>query len=155
MYPFFQVVSTAAFADSSSTSTAATASETVASTGSSTNTTAISTDAGTTADTATGSASTTAATEDNRNLQDSLTLDKALIGPNLAQDGQAVQEAGQVASLTSINNYINFCVGQTVTNGLQNIAGSCNPVPMGQLPAKTNMPCAFPSPFPSLHSPLA
>ena len=35
-------------------------------------------------------------------------------------------EAGEAASTTSTNNFINFCSGQTLTNGLQNTAGSCN-----------------------------
>ncbi|KAG8944806.1 hypothetical protein FRC04_001544 [Tulasnella sp. 424] len=81
------------------------------------------------------------------NLQTSLTLDPKLIGANLAQDGQGgTPEAGQVPSLTSTNNYINFCdgVNQPITNGLQVAGGSCNPVPMGQIPAKQNVPsCKF------------
>jgi len=32
----------------------------------------------------------------------------------------------QVASETSENNFINFCAGQTLTNGLQITTGSCN-----------------------------
>lgn len=89
------------------------------------------------------------ATQNNPNLQDSLTLDTALIGSNLGLDGQAVAEAGQVPSLTSRNNFINFCAGtgQPVTNGLQQTGGSCNPVPMGQIPASTAMPsCKFTNP---------
>ncbi|KAG8883219.1 hypothetical protein FRB98_003222 [Tulasnella sp. 332] len=82
----------------------------------------------------------TTATEDNTNEQDSLTLDKSVIGSNLEQDGQEPPVAGQSPSLTSQNNYINSCVGKVITNGLQNIAGSCNPVPMGDIPAKTKMP---------------
>lgn len=81
------------------------------------------------------------------NLQTSLTLDPSQIGANLAQTGQAgTAEAGQVASITSTNNYINFCAttGQAITNGLQQAGGSCNPVPMGQIPAKQNVPsCKF------------
>ncbi|KAF8525135.1 hypothetical protein BU17DRAFT_74527 [Hysterangium stoloniferum] len=76
--------------------------------------------------------------------QSSLTLDPSVIGSNLAQDGQAVAEAGQVASLTSVNNFINFCVGKTITNGLQDQSGSCNPVPMGDIPGKGAQPaCKF------------
>jgi transcription initiation factor TFIID subunit 15 len=37
------------------------------------------------------------------------------------------------------DNFISFCEGQTITNGRQNIAGSCNPIPMGKIPATTNM----------------
>lgn len=43
--------------------------------------------------------------------------------PGLAQDGQqAGAEAGQVASLTSTNNFINFCLTEPdlpLTNGMQ------------------------------------
>jgi len=39
----------------------------------------------------------------------------------------------------STNNFINFCVDQTLTNGTQNQNGSCNPVPMGQIPSVENM----------------
>ncbi|KAL2069994.1 hypothetical protein VTL71DRAFT_14674 [Oculimacula yallundae] len=49
------------------------------------------------------------------------------------------QNAGQSASKTSKNNFINFCSGKTLTNGLQVIAGSCNGIPMGDLPSKKNM----------------
>lgn len=75
-----------------------------------------------------------------------MTLDPSTIGPNLAQSGLGANgtEAGQVASATSTNNFINFCVGKTITNGLQVEGGSCNPVPMGNLPAKANQPsCKF------------
>jgi hypothetical protein len=37
------------------------------------------------------------------------------------------------------SNFINTCVGQTLTNGLQNTAGSCNGIPMGQIPSIDNM----------------
>jgi hypothetical protein len=60
------------------------------------------------------------------------------------QNGQNVQEAGQVASLTSNNNFINYCLTQNVpiTNGLQLLQGSCNPAPIGTIPAVSNMPSA-------------
>jgi len=78
------------------------------------------------------------------NLQTSLTLDPSTIGPNLAQNGLngTGSEAGQVASLTSVDNFINFCSGKTITNGLQVKTGSCNPVPMGDIPANTVQPAA-------------
>ncbi|WVQ80326.1 hypothetical protein IAT38_002431 [Cryptococcus sp. DSM 104549] len=47
--------------------------------------------------------------------------------------------AGQAASATSTNNFINFCSGQTITNGLQVKEGSCNPIVMGQIPSTNNM----------------
>lgn len=63
-----------------------------------------------------------------------------LVATNLAQDGQATPEAGQVPSLTSVNNFINFCRGKTITNGQQITGGSCNPIPMGDIIPKANMP---------------
>lgn len=35
-------------------------------------------------------------------------------------------EDGQALSQTSKNNFINFCAGKTLTNGLQITDGSCN-----------------------------
>ncbi|RFU27695.1 hypothetical protein B7463_g8651, partial [Scytalidium lignicola] len=48
-------------------------------------------------------------------------------------------EVGQALSATSTNNFINICSGKTLTNGLQITTGSCNGIPMGDIPAKTNM----------------
>ncbi|TAQ86513.1 hypothetical protein B7494_g5164 [Chlorociboria aeruginascens] len=48
-------------------------------------------------------------------------------------------EANQAKSATSQNNFINFCEGKTLTNGLQILQGSCNGIPMGDIPAKTSM----------------
>ena len=88
-----------------------------------------------------GAANTTA-TANSSDIQNSLTLDPSVIAKGFEQNGQAVAEAGQVPSLTSSNNFINFCAttGQTITNGLQVKGGSCNPAPMGQIPATTAMP---------------
>jgi hypothetical protein len=60
-------------------------------------------------------------------------------GSGLTLDADAVQsgsfvngldsigaEAGQAASQTSQDNFINFCSGKTLTNGLQVVGGSCN-----------------------------
>lgn len=72
-----------------------------------------------------------------------LALDPSVIATGFENNGQAVQEAGQVASLTSSNNFINFCatVPQLpITNGQQITTGSCNPAPMGIIAATTNMP---------------
>ncbi|KAI0645366.1 hypothetical protein C8Q79DRAFT_1010336 [Trametes meyenii] len=88
-------------------------------------------------------ASSTAAANDPS--QSSLTLDQSLIASGFAQDGQATKEAGQVPSLTSTNNFINFCAtvpNLPITNGQQIIAGSCNPAPMGIIAAKDKMPSA-------------
>jgi hypothetical protein len=65
----------------------------------------------------------------------------------LENNGQNPPVAGQVASLTSSNNFINFCAGKTITNGQQVTGGSCNPIPMGDIVPKANMPsCKFASP---------
>ncbi|KAL3419680.1 hypothetical protein PVAG01_08178 [Phlyctema vagabunda] len=48
-------------------------------------------------------------------------------------------EVGQALSATSQNNFINNCSGKTLTNGLQITTGSCNGIPMGDIPAKTAM----------------
>jgi len=77
--------------------------------------------------------------------QTSLTLDPNVIAPGFANNGQATPAAGQVASLTSTNNFINFCLTVTnlpITNGQQIKTGSCNPAPMGVIAANTNMPSA-------------
>lgn len=65
-----------------------------------------------------------------------------MIAKGFANDGNDVPEAGQVASLTSTNNFINFCkdVDLPITDGQQLVGGSCNPAPMGSIPNKENMP---------------
>jgi len=91
------------------------------------------------------------AAANNKDAQTSLKLDPSQVQPNLAQNGQAVQEAGQVPSLTSTNNFINFCLTRPqlpLTNGQQITTGSCNPTVMGDVIAKTVMPAAkFTSPL--------
>ena len=100
----------------------------------------------------TNTAAPPAATEDP---QESLTLDPRVIQPGLALDGQQVPVAGQVPSLTSKNNFINFCLTQNVplTDGKQVRAGSCNVVPMGRIIAKNILPSSkfvFPKNFGTL-----
>jgi hypothetical protein len=77
-------------------------------------------------------------------IQSSLTLDPSVIASGFANNGQSPPVAGQVASLTSTNNFINFCatVQLPITNGLQIKSGSCNPAPMGTIPSTDNMPSA-------------
>ena len=68
-----------------------------------------------------------------------------MIAKGFEQDGQAQPEAGQVPSLTSSNNFINFCAtvpNLPITNGQQIKTGSCNPAPMGIIAATTNMPAS-------------
>jgi hypothetical protein len=48
-----------------------------------------------------------------------------------------------MASLTSTNNFINFCLDfpdTNLTNGQQLTNGSCNPAPMGLIPPSDKMP---------------
>jgi len=75
--------------------------------------------------------------------QTSLTLDPAVIMKGLAQNGQETPEAGQVPSLVSTNNFINFCLtvpNLPLTNGQQVTSGSCNQTPMGVIVSTANMP---------------
>jgi hypothetical protein len=77
--------------------------------------------------------------------QTSLTLDPAVIAKGFANNGQDVPAAGQVASLTSTNNFINFCLtvpNLPLTDGKQITTGSCNPAPIGVIPSTDNMPSA-------------
>ena len=71
----------------------------------------------------------------------------SVIATGFEQNGQANATAGQVPSLTSSNNFINFCAtvpNLPITNGQQITTGSCNPAPMGIIAATTNMPsCKF------------
>lgn len=73
-----------------------------------------------------------------------------MLAKGFAQNGQENQTApGQVASLTSSNNFINFCltVNKPLTNGQQIKSGSCNPCPMGEIPDTKHMPSSkFTSP---------
>lgn len=69
-------------------------------------------------------------------------LDPDVIAKGFANDGQDVPVDGQVASLTSTNNFINFCkdINLPITNGEQKTGGSCNPTPMGAIPSTSVMP---------------
>lgn len=92
----------------------------------------------------TGSAAS-GASSNSADAQTSDTLDPAVIAKGFANNGQDVPTAGQVASLTSTNNFINFCLtvpNLPLTNGQQITTGSCNPAPMGIIPSTDNMPSA-------------
>jgi len=68
-----------------------------------------------------------------------------VIAKGFENDGQGGNaEPGQVASLTSNNNFINFCltVNKPLTNGQQIKGGSCNPAPMGVIASSSNMPAS-------------
>jgi len=82
-------------------------------------------------------------TANSTDIQSSLTLDPSVVSTGFENDGQDVPEAGQVASLTSSNNFINFCAtvpNLNLTNGKQIASGSCNTAPMGILPSSSQMP---------------
>jgi len=74
--------------------------------------------------------------------QASTTLDPAVIQKGSAQDGTgAGVDPGRAPSATSTNNFINFCLKNgELTDGQQKKGGSCNPIPMGSIPANTVMP---------------
>jgi hypothetical protein len=70
-------------------------------------------------------------------------LDPSVIATGFEQDGQGTPEPGQVPSMTSTNNFINFCAtvpNKLITNGKQIKQGSCNPAPMGVIASSSNMP---------------
>jgi len=71
-----------------------------------------------------------------------LTLDSSVVNSNAAQNGFNASNTLQTNSLTSTNNFINFCKGKTLTNGLQVKTGSCNGIVMGDIPNTSNMPAA-------------
>ncbi|KAG6814418.1 hypothetical protein H0H92_007421 [Tricholoma furcatifolium] len=98
-----------------------------------------------TASAAVSSSTAAAASANSTDPQTSLTLDPAVIASGFDNNGQDVPTAGQVASLTSTNNFINFCLtvpDLPLTNGQQITTGSCNPAPMGTIPSVDNMPSA-------------
>ncbi|RPD81614.1 hypothetical protein L226DRAFT_2676 [Lentinus tigrinus ALCF2SS1-7] len=106
--------------------------------------------ASSTASTAAGDNSATGSATNSSDAQSSLTLLNSVIATGFANDGQDQPEAGQVASATSTNNFINFCAtvpNLKITNGLQITQGSCNPAPMGVIASTANMPsCKFVNP---------
>jgi len=75
--------------------------------------------------------------------QSSLTLDSSQVMSALQQSGLNTSDPSITASLTSNNNFINWCLTQNVplTNGTQQSgAASCNPVPMGRVLASDKIP---------------
>lgn len=80
-------------------------------------------------------------------------LDPSQVASGFAQNGQETPTAGQVASLTSVDNFINFCAtvpNLPLTNGQQIVTGSCNPAIMGVIASQKNMPSSkftFPQNF--------
>ncbi|KAI6134166.1 hypothetical protein EV401DRAFT_1909858 [Pisolithus croceorrhizus] len=78
--------------------------------------------------------------------QASLTLIQSVIVSAFANNGTTgnSSESGVTASLTSQNNFINWCstLNLTMSNGTQIQSGFCNPAPMGAIPSTSNMPSA-------------
>lgn len=78
--------------------------------------------------------------------QTSLTLIQSVLVPAFANNGTTGNgsEPGITPSLTSQNNFINWCstLNLTITNGTQMQSGFCNPAPMGAIPSSSNMPSA-------------
>jgi hypothetical protein len=68
----------------------------------------------------------TGTTDDHRKTD--LTLDANAVQTGSFSDGLGSigSEAGEAKSQTSRDNFINFCSGKTLTNGLQIVGGSCN-----------------------------
>ncbi|KAJ7140563.1 hypothetical protein C8R43DRAFT_589829 [Mycena crocata] len=75
-------------------------------------------------------------------LRKSLVLDSTAIQTGYLSDGQDPPVAGERPSLTSSNNFINFCANLPLTNGRQVTTGSCNSAPMGMIPSTFKMPSA-------------
>ncbi|KAF4505748.1 hypothetical protein G6O67_007664 [Ophiocordyceps sinensis] len=64
----------------------------------------------------------------NGNGNNDLELDPSVINTGSQITGlEKNADPGQAPSVPSQNNNINFCSGKTITDGLQNKDGSCNP----------------------------
>ena len=68
----------------------------------------------------------TGTTDDNRRCGLTLDADAVQSGSFVDGLGSIGSVAGQAKSQTSWDNFINFCSGKTLTNGLQIVGGSCN-----------------------------
>ncbi|KFY66380.1 hypothetical protein V496_02073 [Pseudogymnoascus sp. VKM F-4515 (FW-2607)] len=68
--------------------------------------------------------------------RDTIQSASALTGQEEGTDGI---KPGQAPSETDDANFVNFCSGQQLTNGMQITSGSCNGIPMGRIPASENM----------------
>lgn len=122
----------------------------IAATGATDDSAATSSSASVTSTTSTAAITTTSTaaggnTGDGSDPQQSLTLDPRVISKGFENDGQDVPTEGQIPSLTSTNNFINFCLtvpDLPLTNGRQIQSGSCNNAPIGIIPSIDNMPSA-------------
>ncbi|KAK1222427.1 hypothetical protein PQX77_014760 [Marasmius sp. AFHP31] len=84
----------------------------------------------------------TSTSSSNGDAQSSTTLLSSQVATGFASDGQDTPVAGQVASLTSRNNFINYCLttNKALTNGQQSGGDTCNPVPIGTIPSSSKVP---------------
>ncbi|KAI9624412.1 hypothetical protein KEM48_008995 [Puccinia striiformis f. sp. tritici PST-130] len=78
----------------------------------------------------------------NKKSKSGTCLDPSVIQSNAKSNGikDPANPDKNAKSLISSNNFIDFCLGATITNGAQLDAGSCNPTPMGSIPSKEHMP---------------
>ncbi|KAF7348482.1 hypothetical protein MVEN_01365600 [Mycena venus] len=83
-----------------------------------------------------------ATASDPQALQSSTTIDPSVL--QTTDDGQNPPVDGQTAADVSKNNFANLCAlglpKVPITNGLQITTGSCNPIPIGNIPSVDNMP---------------
>lgn len=80
---------------------------------------------------------------DDEDPQSSHALDDSVIQQSLNSNGISDGvDPNTTPSMTSSNNFINYCKTQSVplTDGKQVEEGSCNPTPMGRIIAKNKMP---------------
>ncbi|PWW74955.1 hypothetical protein C7212DRAFT_282708 [Tuber magnatum] len=76
----------------------------------------------------------------NNGGDSSLALDPDNVQDASTKTGQEDgDDPNQADSLTDGANFINFCKGKTLTNGLQVKSGSCNGIVMGDIPSTSNM----------------
>ncbi|PGH03694.1 hypothetical protein GX51_03958 [Blastomyces parvus] len=70
-----------------------------------------------------------------------LCLNPSAVQRGSALDGEkeALNKDEVTPSRTSSTNFINYCNGKTLTNGTKNKEGSCNGIPMGEIPSTKNM----------------
>ncbi|PGH02006.1 hypothetical protein AJ79_07744 [Helicocarpus griseus UAMH5409] len=72
---------------------------------------------------------------------DSTILDASVIqrGSQLTGLENTNDRENVVPSRTSKNNFINYCYGKALTNGTKDQGGSCNGIPMGDIPSFNHM----------------
>ncbi|KLJ11465.1 hypothetical protein EMPG_13344 [Blastomyces silverae] len=60
-------------------------------------------------------------------------------GSSLDGEKEALNKDEVTPSRTSSNNFINYCSRKILTNGKKNKGGSCNGIPMGEIPSTKHM----------------